>query len=128
MGKVAMGNMTSTSSISGNYEQIAPPPSSPDRQNRGLFTQGSNIGTVTRDAFTFIPEMNARLRYQLGRFQVGVGYTVVILPEVAMAASQVDTNVDVFGIINPPTTAPVNRFNTESYYLHGIDLGVTYNF
>jgi hypothetical protein len=128
MGKVAMGNMTSTSNISGNYEQIPPPPSSPDRQNRGLFTQGSNIGTVTRDAFTFIPEMNARLRYQLGRFQVGVGYTVVILPEVAMAASQVDTNVDVFGIINPPTTAPVNRFNTESYYLHGIDLGVTYNF
>lgn len=128
MGKVAMGNMTSTSNISGNYEQIPPLPSQPDRQNRGLFTQASNIGTVTRDAFTFIPELNARVRYQLGRFQVGVGYTVVILPEVAMAASQVDTNVDVLGIISPPTNAPVNRFNTESYYLHGIDLGVTYNF
>jgi len=128
MGKVAMGNMTSTSNISGNYEQLPPLPSQPDRQNRGLFAQSSNIGSVSRDAFTFIPEMNAKLRYQLGRFQVGVGYTVVVLPEVALAASQVDTNVDVLGIINPPTTAPVNRFNTESFYLHGIDLGVTYNF
>lgn len=128
MGKVAFGNMTSTSNISGNYEQLPPAPSLPDRQNRGLFTQSSNIGTVTRDAFTFIPEMNAKLRYQVGRFQVGVGYTIVVLPEVALAASQVDTNVDVLGIISPPTSAPVNRFNTESYYLHGIDLGVTYNF
>jgi hypothetical protein len=128
MGKVAMGNMTSTSNISGNYEQLPPLPSQPDRQNRGLFAQSSNIGTVSRDAFTFIPEMNAKLRYQIGRFQVGVGYTIVVLPEVALAASQVDTNVDVLGIISPPTTAPVNRFNTESYYLHGIDLGVTYNF
>ena len=128
MGKVAMGNMSSISSISGNYEQIPPLPSQPDRQNRGLFAQSSNIGTVSRDAFTFIPEMNAKLRYQLGRFQVGVGYTIVVLPEVALAASQVDTNVDVFGIVSPPITAPVNRFNTESFYLHGIDLGVTYNF
>jgi hypothetical protein len=53
---------------------------------------------------------------------------VVVLPEVAMAASQIDTNVDVFGIITPPVTSPVNKFNTESYYLHGIDLGVSYNF
>ena len=72
--------------------------------------------------------MNAKLRYQLGRFQVGVGYTIVVLPEVALATSQIDTNVDALGIVNPPTVAPVNRFNTESYYLHGIDLGVTYNF
>jgi len=128
MGKVAMGNMTSTSNISGSYEQIPPLPSQPDRQNRGLFAQQSNIGSVTRDAFTFIPEMNAKIRYQVGRFQVGVGYTIVVLPEVALAASQIDNNIDVLGIINPPTTAPVNKFNTESYYLHGIDLGVTYNF
>jgi len=93
-----------------------------------LFAQSSNIGTVTRDVFTFIPEMNGKMRYQVGRFQVGVGYTLVVLPEVAIAASQVDTNVDALGIINPPTTSPVNRFNTESYFLHGIDLGVTYNF
>ena len=128
MGKVAMGNMTSTSVISGSYNQVPPPPSAPDIQSRGLFAQSSNIGTVTRDVFTFIPEMNGKMRYQIGRFQVGVGYTLVVLPEVAIAASQVDTNVDALGIINPPTTSPVNRFNTESYFLHGIDLGVTYNF
>lgn len=128
MGKVAMGNMSSTSAISGSYNQVPPPPSVPDVQARGLFAQSSNIGTVTRDAFTFIPEMNGRVRYQVGRFQLGVGYTIVVLPEVAMAASQIDSNIDALGIINPPTTSPVNRFNTESYFLHGIDLGVSYNF
>jgi len=60
--------------------------------------------------------------------RLGLASTLVVLPEVAIAASQVDTNVDALGIINPPTTSPVNRFNTESYFLHGIDLGVTYNF
>ena len=128
MGKVAMGNMSSTSTISGTYEQIPPLPSKPDFQNSGLFAQSSNIGTISRNAFTFIPEMNARMRYSIGRFQLGVGYTMIMLPEVAVAASQVDTNVDALGIIAPPPVAPVNRFNTESFFLHGIDLGVTYTF
>jgi hypothetical protein len=128
LGKVALGNMSSTSIISGNYNQVPPPPSAPDVQNRGLFAQSSNIGTLSRNQFTFIPEVNARLMYQIGRAQLGVGYSIIVLPEVAMGASQVNTNVDALGIISPPIVAPTPKFNTEAYVLQGLDLGVTFNF
>lgn len=128
LGKVALGNMASTSIISGSYSQVPPPPSAPDFQNRGLFAQSSNIGTISRNQFTFIPEVNAKLKYQLGRAQLGVGYSIIVLPEVAMGASQVNTNVDALGIVAPPITAPTPKFNTEAYFLHGLDLGVSFDF
>jgi hypothetical protein len=126
-GKVALGNMQSTSIVAGTFEQIPPPPNSPTTADRGLFAQSSNIGTITQNNFTFIPEVNAKMRYRLGRAQLGVGYTIVLLPEVAMAASQIDTNVDAFNILGTPV-APSPNFNTESYFLHGLDLGLTFQF
>jgi hypothetical protein len=126
-GKVALGNMQSTSVVAGNFEQVPPPPNAPTTANRGLFAQSSNIGTITQNNFTFIPEVNAKMRYRLGRAQLGVGYTLVLLPEVAMAASQIDTNIDVFNILGTPV-APTPNFNTESYFLHGLDLGLTFQF
>jgi hypothetical protein len=126
-GKVALGNMQSTSVVAGNFEQVPPPPNAPSTANRGLFAQSSNIGTITQNNFTFIPEVNAKMRYRLGRAQLGVGYTLVLLPEVAMAASQIDTNIDIFNILGTPV-APTPNFNTESYFLHGLDLGLTFQF
>jgi hypothetical protein len=128
LGKIAMGDMESTSIISGTYSQVPPPPAVPDNQNRGLFAQNSNIGTITRNSFTFIPEMNARMRYQLGRAQLGVGYSLIVLPQVAMATSQIDQNIDALGIPTQTTTTPLPNFNLESYFLHGLDLGVSFSF
>ncbi len=123
MGKVAMGNMNSRSTISGQFTQTGNP-----ALNRGLFAQTSNIGTTTVNRFTFIPEGNARMRYQVGRVQLGVGYTILVLPNIAMAASQVDKNIDLGGVLVGNPLAPNPKFNTEAYFLHGIDLGVTLNF
>jgi hypothetical protein len=126
-GKVAMGNMESTSIVSGQFNQVPPPPNVPTTANRGLFAQASNIGTLSRNQFTFIPEMNAKMRYRLGRAELGVGYTIIVLPEVAMAASQIDNNIDVLNILGTPIS-PMSKFNTESYFLHGLDLGLTFRF
>lgn len=126
-GKVALGNMESTSVVTGQFSQIPPQPNPPTTADRGLFAQSSNIGTITQNNFTFIPEMNAKMRYQLGRAELGVGYTVILLPEVAMAASQVDNNIDALNILGVPE-APLPRFNTEAYFLHGLDLGLTFRF
>ncbi|MBM3966137.1 MAG: hypothetical protein FJ308_13895 [Planctomycetes bacterium] len=128
LGKIAMGDMESTSIISGTFSQVPPPPAVPDYQNRGLFAQNSNIGSITRNSFTFIPEMNARMRYQLGRAQLGVGYSLIVLPQVAMATSQIDPNIDALAIPTQTTTTPLPNFNLESYFLHGLDLGVSFAF
>ncbi len=126
-GKVALGNMESTSIVSGAFSQVPPSPNPPTTANRGLFAQSSNIGTITQNNFTFIPEMNAKLRYRIGRGELGVGYTIVVLPEVAMAPSQIDHNIDALNIVGVPI-APAPNFNTESYFLHGLDLGMTFRF
>lgn len=126
-GKVALGNMESTSIVSGAFSQVPPSPNPPTTANRGLFAQSSNIGTITQNNFTFIPEMNAKLRYRIGRGELGVGYTIVVLPEVAMASSQIDHNIDALNILGAPV-APAPNFNTETYFLHGLDLGMTFRF
>jgi len=95
-------------------------------QNVGLFALQSNQGTISQNNFTFIPEMNAKLRYRIGRANLGVGYTLVVLPEVAMAPSQIDNYLDLPSASNK--VSPYHKFNTEAYFLHGLDLGLTFNF
>jgi hypothetical protein len=63
------------------------------------------------------------MKYQLGRGQLGVGYTLLVLPNVAMAADQINLNVDP---IVGTTTA--GRFATDTFFLHGLDLGYTMKF
>jgi hypothetical protein len=124
-GKVALGNMESTSIVSGT--NVVQPPNLPAvTQNVGLFALQSNQGTISQNNFTFIPEMNAKLRYRIGRANLGVGYTLVVLPEVAMAPSQIDNYLDLPSASNK--VSPYPKFNTEAYFLHGLDLGLTFNF
>ena len=125
MGKVALGNVHQSSNIVGQFTQVAPNQAS-TTEARGLFAQSSNIGTISRDQFTFLPEAGAKMKYQLGRAQLGVGYTLLVFPSVAMAGDQIDRNVDIGNIGN--TAAPGARLVTDTFFLHGLDLGVTFKF
>ena len=122
LGKVALGNMNQSSSVSGQFSTANT--ASPITEPQGLFARNSNIGTITRNQFTFLPEAGAKIKYQLGRAQFGVGYTMLLFPSVAMAGSQVDP------VIDPTDSAlvPPPRLVTEAFFLHGLDLGVTFNF
>lgn len=127
LGKVALGNVRQTSSVSGSFTQVTP--GQPVfNQAIGLFAQNSNIRTITRDQFTFLPEAGAKMKYQLGRAELGIGYTMLLLPSVAMAGSQVDRNVD-FNPANPAVpNAPASRIVSDTFFLHGLDLGMTFKF
>jgi hypothetical protein len=119
-GKVALGNMESTSNASGLQVPVVNP-------NSGLFVQDSNNDPITRNYFTFIPETNAKMRYRLGQAELGIGYSLVLLPNVAMAPSQIDRYVD--GNFNPAVSqSPHPQFNTEAFFLHGLDLGLSFRF
>ncbi len=122
LGKVALGNMDQSSSVSGRYSTANT--ASPITEPQGLFARNSNIGTITRNQFTFLPEAGAKIKYQLGRAQFGVGYTMLLFPSVAMAGSQVNP------VIDPTNFAPVPppRLVSETFFIHGLDLGVTFNF
>ena len=127
LGKVALGNVHQTSNVNGNFTVTnnASPTSGP----RGLFAQSSNSGTTTRDQFTFLPEAGAKMKYQLGRAQIGVGYTMLLFPSVAMAGNQIDPNIDITGAAtNATILSPARRFTTDTFFIHGLDLGLTFRF
>ncbi len=126
MGKVALGNVRQSSTISGRYTEVAPGGANAN-EARGLFAQNSNIGTIVRNQFTFLPEANAKMKYQLGRAQLGVGYTLLVFPSVAMAGDQIDRNVDIANI-GGNLAAPGARLVTDTFFLHGLDLGMTFSF
>ena len=123
LGKVAIGNMRQSSTVSGSTTVTGLPP-----QATGLFAQTSNIRTITRDQFTFLPEAGAKMKYQLGRAELGVGYTLLVFPSVAMAGSQVDRNVDRNPAVPGNPNAPAARLVSDTFFLHGLDLGMTFKF
>lgn len=125
LGKIALGNMEQKTTVSGSYREAINGAVVNDA--RGLFAQRSNIGTITRNQFTFLPEAGAKMKYQLGRAQLGVGYTLLLFPSVAMASDQIDRNIDIGGIAGTPI-APGPKFTTDSFFLHGLDLGMTVKF
>ncbi len=126
MGKVALGNVHQSTTISGQRTEVAPNLTS-STAARGLFAQSSNVGTISRDQFTFLPEAGAKMKYQLGRAQLGIGYTMLLFPSVVMAGDQIDRNVDI-GNIGFPMAAPSARLVSNTFFLHGLDLGLTFKF
>jgi len=127
LGKVALGNMNQSTTISGLNSQVAPN-LAPVTEGRGLFAQSSNIGTLTRNQFSFLPEAGAKMKYQLGRAQLGIGYTLLVFPSVATASGQVDRNVDINPLVFGNPVAPSSRIVNETFFLHGLDLGMTFSF
>ena len=127
LGKVAIGNMHQSSTVTGQ-STIAAPAQAVVTQGHGLFAQSSNIGTISRDQFTFLPEAGAKMKYKLGRAELGVGYTLLVFPSVAMAGSQIDRNVDINPTVIGSPIAPAQRLVTDTFFLHGLDLGVTFKF
>ena len=127
LGKVAIGNVRQTSSVSGSSSEAAPGQPVVN-QATGLFAQTSNIRTIRRDQFTFLPEAGAKMKYQLGRAELGVGYTMLLFPSVAMAGNQVDRNVERNPAVPGNPTSPGSRLVSDTFFLHGLDLGMTFKF
>ena len=103
--------------------QIGPPAS----RGTGLLALDSNSGNQQRDVFTFLPEAGAKLRYCLTpKVKFNVGYTFLFLPDVALAGSLIDPLLD----LNRPQVVPTPQslFKHDTYYLHGLDLGLSYQY
>jgi hypothetical protein len=127
LGKVALGNMQTTTDVNGQFSITNNP--APAAGPRGLFAQSSNSGVITRNQFTFLPEAGAKIKYKIGQAEFGVGYSLLLFPSVAMAADQIDPNIDFSGVVNNvPIQSPAPRFTTDTFFLHGLDLGVTFKF
>ncbi len=127
IGKIALGNMHSTTNVFGSTTEDAPGPSiitSPG----GLITGPNIAGSQTRDKFTFLPELGAKLRLDLtSSLQFSVGYTLIIIPDTVLSSDLVNTMTDLSGFTGlPPTPGGVVR--DQVTYLQGVDLGLSLKF
>ncbi len=116
LAKVAFGNMHQSGSTRGS-STLAP--------DTGILAMPSNSGDFARDTFTFLPELGVKLGFSAREnVQFTVGYTMMMWSDVALAGSQIDSVVDV----NPARTRPQALFATDTFWMQGVDLGMTLAF
>ena len=89
-GKVALGNNHEVSTISGASTQTGLPPF-----NGGQYTQPTNIGTLTHDHFSCVPQVGLKVSVNLTSWvSVFAGYDFMYWTGVARAGDQLDRSVN----------------------------------
>ena len=128
LAKLSIGSMNQQLTIDGQQIITLPPIAGGgvSTVNNGVYTQESNIGTMSRDRTTFIPEAALTLGYRVNRcLELNVGYSMLYLTNVALAAEHIDTTVD---FNQPSTDGPLATLNDSSLWLQGVTIGGSWNF
>jgi|GEM_PF-5219091 len=136
MAKFALGIMTSEVDIDGSVSNTIPAAvaggtPSTSRLIGGLFSQESNIGLHDESNFAVIPELNLNIGYGVTpNLNLTAGYTFIWVSSVARAGDM-DRAVDegLFFDLDPINgNRPRPSINTDTYFIHGINVGLTGRF
>jgi hypothetical protein len=136
LGKCALGNNHQEVTINGftsNSAAGAPP---------AFFTGGflalpSNIGVFDNDEFAAIPEAHVKVKYDLWEnLRFTIGYRFIYLSEVVRPGDQIDLNLTTAQFPTPlppagpgtPGGFPVQTFNSTSVLMHGVDVGLEWQY
>ncbi len=128
LGKVSIGNMEQTVTISGRTVTTIDPNVAVDEN--GVFAQTSNIGTFKRDETTFIPEAALTLGYQVTpHLEMTVGYSLLYWESVVLSGDSIDRRIDLTQAGGGPAgTLPEFNFNETDFWVQGLTLGAHWNF
>ncbi len=129
LAKISFGNMRQTSTIRG-YSIVQDALLNQNAFGAGILTQPSNIGVSSRNNFGFIPELGLKLGLcARENIQFTVGYTMMMWSGVALAGEQIDSAVDPTQlIIQNAGTRPTPLFKESTFWMQGVDLGMTVAF
>jgi len=98
----------------------------------GLLSQPSNIGTHEFDNFTMVPELGITLKYDITcNLQATFGYTFLYWSQVARAAEQIDTDVNLTQQPPGPVTGDLRPRTLEvenDFWAQGLNVGLEYTF
>jgi hypothetical protein len=130
--RIALGATHEVADISG-FTTVSPPGFPTVTLPGGLLALSSNSGRHTRDAVAFVPEINARLGYQLTpHVRLYAGYSFLYWNQVIRAGDQIDLAVN--PALLPPALAgatplrPAFTFNGTGLWAQGVDLGLQLRF
>jgi hypothetical protein len=126
LGLVGLGNMNEQVTIAGSttVNGVTNP--------GGILAQNTNIGTYSRNRFTFIPQLTANLKYHFTpNASVHIGYNIIWISNIVTAGDQIDTVVNSSQIGGGPLVGPARpafAFHDNDYWLQGINFGANWDF
>jgi opacity protein-like surface antigen len=128
---VAVGSSNETITISGGFTSVNFALGSGPN---GVFAQPANEGTYSGNKFAFVPEVHAKLGYDLtSSIRVTVGYDFLYYSNVVRPGDQINREIpkgQTFQQARTPDslTSPARLFNTTDFYAQGLSLGVSARF
>lgn len=128
--KVHLGNMNQRLVIAGGSVSDLPGPPPPVNYANGFFVQGQQ-GVYEQDEFSFVPEVNIKLGYQLrSNVHFTVGYSFLFWNTLALAGEQLDPRLDPTYFLDDTANPQFAGFQMRdsSLWIQGIDLGLTIDF
>jgi hypothetical protein len=131
LGKVSLGNMRQTVTVSGQTTITVPEPNAAVAVDpNGLFAQASNSGTFSRDETAFIPEASLTLGYLVtNHLELSVGYSFIYWSDVVLAGEQIDRVVDLTAAGGGPVgTRPAMDFRQTDFWVQGVNIGMNWNY
>lgn len=118
LAKVGLGSM---------QQEIVLDGSSSSDPRAGLLVQSTNRGTYTQSEFAAIPEFGATITWAVSpTIEFSLGYSLLYFPGVVQAASGVDSQLAVDLV--QPATRPRFVFQDNEYWVHGLNLGLTWRY
>ena len=118
LAKVGLGSM---------QQEIVLAGSSSSDPRAGLLVQASNRGRYTHSEFTAIPEFGATLTWAVApSIEFSLGYSLLYFPGVVQAASGIDSQLAVD--LNPNGSRPRFAFHDSEYWIHGLNLGLSWRY
>jgi len=98
----------------------------PTPTTEGYLINAANAGSGSDSTFAVIPEISLGLGYQLNRYtDFTFGYNYLMVSDVLQVDGAINTTVD---ITNVPPTAPTRNFSYGDYWMHGVHVGVNFNY
>jgi len=134
LGKLSMGNMRQTLTISGRSSRT--PPGGPTTNfTGGLLALGDNLGTYSQNQFSIIPEAEFKVICRITeRLEASIGYSLVYWSDVALAGQQIDMSSGqptvnfrqaLGGTLVGPSNPVFTGFRDTDFWVQGLSIGFT---
>lgn len=118
--KVALGSTHQSVTVNGNF-LVAQPGGATTLTPGGTYTGPTNIGRITQDEFTVVPELQLNVGYQIGRsVRTYVGYNYLYWSDVTRPGDQVDISV--------APGHPAVSMNRTDFWAHGLNFGLEFRY
>ncbi|MCH2610734.1 MAG: BBP7 family outer membrane beta-barrel protein [Pirellulales bacterium] len=122
LAKVGLGNTRQTAILEG--QSVITDPGGGTSTAAGLLVQDSNAGVFERDQFTAVPEFDFRYTRHINDcVDFNVGYTFIYWSKMIQAGEQLNLNIDPAGGTQPPM-----NMTSDHFWLHSLNLGMTWRF